>query len=240
MRFIKKHIKLIVFIIVCISIYLIYSLSGNKKITYTSLGDGFSTGINSFYDISYGYNDYLKDYLKDNNQLNKYYNKFSYQDMTIKDLQKDIMINVKDNDNNNIKQALRESNLLTISIGINDLIYKMDINKHMSEAKKDKAITEIMESLDKTMIEVKKYYKYDIYLLGYYNFYPQNSVEKELLDKLNYEYKKYSKKNDIIFVDNINMNDKLGSYLDNPNSFYPNVSGYNAIYNNILSKINKK
>ena len=66
MKFIKKHIKLFIFIIVVISIYFIYKLNSNNNLTYLALGDGYALGENSYKSIDYGYSDYLKDYLKDN------------------------------------------------------------------------------------------------------------------------------------------------------------------------------
>ena len=62
-------------------------------------------------------------------------------------------------------------------------------------------------------------------------------MEKKLLDNLNYKYKEYSKKNNIIYIDNSNMNNKLDLYIDNPNSYYPNIKGYKKIYINIKDNI---
>lgn len=235
MKIIKKHLKLIVFIITCILIYIIYANNSNiKNINYISLGDGYAKGINSYGENSYGYSDYLKDYYNENNRLNNYYN-YSEDDNKIKDLYNEIIVNRQDN-NESIKRSLREANILTISIGLNDLIYKKSIQDNINN-RKDKIIENIIIDLDQLLIEIKKYYKKDIYLIGYYNFYPQNSVERKLLDKLNYKYKKYSKKNNIIYVDNSNMNNKLNLYIDNPNSYYPNVEGYKKIFNNIKSNL---
>lgn len=236
MKIIKKHLKLIVFIITCILIYIIYSNNSNiKNINYISLGDGYAKGINSYGENSYGYSDYLKDYYDDNNRLNNYYN-YSEDDIKIKDLYNEIIINRQHN-NESIKQSLREANILTISIGLNDLIYKNSIQTSNFNSGKTKSIQNIIIDLDQLITEIKKYYKKDIYLIGYYNFYPQNSVERKLLDKLNYKYKGYSKKNNIIYIDNSNMNNKLDLYIDNPNSYYPNAMGYKKIFNNIKGNL---
>ena len=69
MKFIKKHLKLIVFILTFLAIYLIYIGVGNKKIIYTSLGDGFASGLNPYLNNDYAYSDFLADYLKKKNQL---------------------------------------------------------------------------------------------------------------------------------------------------------------------------
>ena len=66
-----------------------------------------------------------------------------------------------------------------------------------------------------------------------YNFYPQNSVERNLLEKLNLEYKKYSKEEKINYVEIKNIK----KYYINPNSIYPNSLGYQEIYKEIIDKI---
>lgn len=237
MKFIKKHIKLLIFVIVCIITFLIYQKFQDNKIVYTSLGDGFAIGINSFGDKSYGYSDYLKDYLKKEDVLKKYNNEFSYQDMMIKDLYKDILFNAHDKNNNNIRQVLRESSLLTISVGINDLIYKMDVNKNLTEYQQKKILTEIVESFDNMIKEIKKYYQNDIYIIGYYNFYPQKSVERNLLYNYNQEIIKYCQKNKLIYVDNTNIEKNLEKYINYSNSFYLNNNGYKQIFDNILEEM---
>ena len=107
MKFIKKHLKLIVFILTFLAIYLIYIGVGNKKIIYTSLGDGFASGLNPYLNNDYAYRDFLADYFKKKNQLRKFYNGFPDDNMMIKDLKNDILINIKDKDNHNLKQVLR-------------------------------------------------------------------------------------------------------------------------------------
>lgn len=235
----KKIIKLIILLIVCLSIYYIYLYQNNNKINYTSIGDGFAAGVNSFSDKNYGYSNYISDNLKEEGILKNSYLNFTSKDMTINDLKNMVLLNYHDQEQNNIKQVLRETQILTISVGINDLIYKMNSENIITNYQKEKILTEIVDKLDLTIQEIRKYYKYNIYLVGYYNFYPQNSVERKLLEELNNRYKEYSNKNNIIFVDNKNMNNSLFTYLDNPNNFYPNISGYRKIANNILIKISK-
>lgn len=236
MKFIKKYIRLIVLIITCLLIFIIYNNNDKKTINYISLGDGFAVGLNSYEQKDFGYSYYLKNYFESNDKLNKYYD-FSYKDIMIKDLYKDILIDKKNNKREILKQALRNSNLLTLSIGINDLIYKKSLIKDLTETKKRQIIKEIVKNLDKTIIEIKKYYKKDIYIIGYYNFYPQNSVESSLIDNLNIEYKKLSTKNKYKFIEVEKIINRNSEYLENPNSFYPNTKGYHKICQKILEKI---
>ena len=90
MKIIKKHQKLIVFVITCLSIYFIYNYSGEQnKITYITLGDGYAEGLNSYQQPSYGYSDYLKDYYEERDELKFYYDGYTNKEMTLKDLKKD-------------------------------------------------------------------------------------------------------------------------------------------------------
>ncbi len=236
MKLITKYAKLIVFIITCILVYLIYASNYNiKNINYVALGDGYAKGVNSYGEKSYSYSDYLKDEINSNNQLSSYYN-YGEEDIMIRDLYNMILIN--EQTSKNIKQALRDADILTISIGLNDLIYRKNIYISDIENSDENIIKNIMMDLEKLMNEINKYYKQKIYLIGYYNFYPQDAVDKKLLDMLNENYKEYSKRKNIIYIDNSNMNNNLSMYLDNPNSYYPNVSGYKKMYSNLYMKIN--
>ncbi len=232
----KRSIKLLILIIISLSVYFIYNSKKEIKINYVSIGDGFARGINSYHDISYGYSDYIRDYLKKSNKLGEY-NNFSYEDMMTKDLYKDILINIH-NEDNNIRRALREANILTISVGINDLIYEINNNNPQTNSSKEKILTKIVDKLDADIKEIRKYYQGSIYLVGYYNFYPQNSVERNLLDNLNRKYQQFCGKNNLIFIDNHNLDNKIFNYLENPYCFYPNINGYEKIYLNIIENIN--
>ena len=95
MKFIKKHYKLIITIIVILLIFLIFKLNNKNNQNYTSLGDGYSLGKNSYGQIDYGYSDYFKDYLSTNNYLNRYIKSFSVETMTINSLIDNISINKK-------------------------------------------------------------------------------------------------------------------------------------------------
>ncbi len=234
MKQLKKHFKLIVLALTCILVYFIYNTNHHYNITYISLGDGFAMGLNSDGVKGYGYQDYLKDYLKKNNKLHKYYSDFSYPDIRINDLYKDILINEKDGKEENLKQALRESNLLTLSIGLNDLIYQCSLKGEIKEYESKEILSKIEKELKKLIKELKKYYQYEIYLVGYQNFFPQDSVEKKLLIQLNLKYKELSKELGIKYIETGGVNNKE---VENSNSIYPSSEEYKKIFQKILKEI---
>jgi len=240
MNFIKKHIKLLIFILVIISIYLIYKLNNNNNLTYISLGDGYASGENSYGIVDYGYSDYLKDYLEKNNNLNFYTKKFSNDDIMITTLYESIIINKKVQEEDrtiNIKQSLRESSIVTLSIGINDLIYKLSLEENYISIKKlDSIVNDTYEDFESLIKEIKKYYLGEIYVIGY----PRKNIKdnnlNEAIKKLNNLYKNNE---DIIYIYIYYIFKNNNSYLSNPNSIYPNIKGYKAISDEIITKLEK-
>ena len=84
--------------------------------------------MNSYGIVDYGYPDYINDYLKEKNKLAFYTKEFSKSGYTIEDVKNDIdknkVINV-DNKKVYLKEALRESDIVTLTIGINDFLRKL-------------------------------------------------------------------------------------------------------------------
>ena len=236
MYIIRKHKKLILLLIVIISVFKIYKINNKNNISYTSLGDGYSKGIDSYYQTNYGYSDYLKDYLKETDKLNFYNKTFTNKSASIDSLYKDILINKKEN-NYNIKRTLRESEILTISIGINDLIYKLAITEEINEYKLDRIIEEINISLNQLIKEIRKYYQKDIYIIGYYKPNTNNYYLIKGIEKLNNLYKNNK---DIIYIYSEKLEKNPYKYFSNPSNFYPNSIGYKEISTEIVEKINKK
>src|SRR5699024_7779191 len=133
-------------------------------------GDGYALGINSYSEIDYGYSDYIKDELLTDKRLKLYTKDFSKKDQSIEHLYESITTNEKitiDSLEINLKQTLRESNLITMTIGLNDLIYHIAITPEMSEYHLNKIIEEINNNLNKLIKEIKKYYPKTIYIIGY-------------------------------------------------------------------------
>ena len=68
-----------------------------------------------------------------------------------------VLLNYHDQEQNNIKQVLRETQLLTISVGINDLIYKTNSENIVTNHQKEKILTEIVDKLDLTIQEIRRH-----------------------------------------------------------------------------------
>lgn len=240
MKFLKRHYKLIIFLLICILIFLIYKNNNKNNINYIVLGDGFAEGIDAYGRIDYGYNDYVKDYLKDKEKLNNYSKVYAKEDMSIKMLTSYILTNDRESfggTKTNIRQVLREGELLTISIGLNDLLYKLSITNNLTDYKLEKIINEIDISFDELIKEIRKYYQYDIYVIGYYNIMPSNPTLQDAIKKLN---NIYATNHNVTYISTSKIFERNSTYLPNPNSIYPNSKGYQKIATEIISKIDKK
>lgn len=240
MKFIKKHKKLIMLILTIISIFFIYKINNKNNINYTTIGDGFSVGIDSYGVIDYGYSDYIKDYLEKNNKLNRYIKSFSYQNISIETLYEQILSNKKlklGEEEINIRKTLRETNILTLSIGLNDLLYQFNITKEQTPNSINSALKEIEKNFNNLIDEIKKYYPKEIYVMGYYNVILENEQLNKAIKSLN---KIYEKNENVIYVPTYELFKNNPSFCSNPNSIYPNRIGYQAIANEFIVKISKK
>ena len=194
------------------------------------LGDGLSIGENSYNETGYGYVDYIKEKIKINN-----YNNYAKSNCLIEDLLKEIKIN------NELKKDLRESNLLTISIGINDFynkIDKQDINISNLLSLKP-IINQIIDDLDIFLKELNKYAKQKVYFIGYYNpmpflFNTSSSDLDTLFAYIDDRMNKITEKYNIKYISLYQLFKNNPSFLPNPSTYYPNTNGYIEIAKKIL------
>ena len=119
--------KILITLVVIISISVIYLTTADRKIYYLALGDDITT---LEVENKLGYSNYIYDYLEYYDKLETYINQFAGNNYRITDLISDINNNKKvkvDNKEKTIKNALIKSDLVTLSIGINDITSKINI-----------------------------------------------------------------------------------------------------------------
>ena len=137
-----------------------------------------------------------------------------------------------DNNNYNLKRLLQEADVITISIGLNDIIYEYSLKnkKELSKYEEDRIISYIEDNFNSLIQEIKKYTTKKIIVVGY----PTNNVKyKNLIQKLNTKYKKICQSTTDIFIDS----DKLlnnEKYFELKNNLFPNDQGYKKIAENII------
>ncbi len=240
MKFLKKHVKLIVLIGTVLSIYFIYTMNDDENVVYTALGDSFALGENCYGEIGYGYSDYLADNLKQEDRLNYYTKTFSEKNLSIRNLKEKIITNQKIKVGKrefNLKHTLRDSSILTLSIGLNDLIYKLSLEENLTDSNIKQIVIDTSKDFKGLIKEIKKYYPYKIYVVGYYITENMSKGLKKAILELN---EKYQQNEEIIFVDTSHLFENRKDFLENPNNIHPNTLGYQAIYEEIRLKMLKK
>lgn len=223
-----KKIKLVILILLTSSVYFIYNFTNKSNITYITLGDSISLGENSYGAISYSYSDYFKDYLEKNDKLAFYDKSYTSKNKTITELYNDLLIEETmtiNNPNHNIRRMLSDADIVSLSIGLNDIILEVNRENYITEYKENRIVEEIANKYKKLINEIRKYYKNTLYVIGYY----ENGTKYDnILKKLNEKYKNICQKNNDIFIDTTILS-KNEKYFNNPNSYYPNANGYKEI-----------
>ena len=207
----------------------------NDKINYIALGDSLAAGMNPYGEIGYSYTDYLADHLKRNKKLSYYTKEYAQSSYKTIDIIKDININ------NKLKKDLRESDLITLSIGGNDLLERIKINRldvnNLLILKED--VIKILPKLEECIKEIRKYAKEQIIIIGYYNpmpflFNTSGSDLDELFAYIDDEYKKIAEKYECKYISIYQLFKNNSNFLPNPADIHPNLEGYEAISEEVI------
>lgn len=182
----KKYVLIITSLILVFSIYY---LNLDKKIYYLSLGDYLTVGDNSN-----NYQQIVIEHLKSKKIFEKDVIYAKNGDYRIIDLINDIEDNKKFTYNGKkytLDNALIKADLITISIGMNDLIYDKFFNNNSYDY-----VDEVIKDLEKLFQLIRQYSKEKIYIFNYYGF--NNS---ELLKYVNNKLERLCNNYDIKIVD---------------------------------------
>ena len=149
-----KYIKFVIFFISAIIIFTIYQMTSNSSITYLALGDGIAKGQTPFDTFGESYTDYVYKYLSTKKETNANYKTFTKSDYRITDLINDInnIETTKTTENLTITHMLKKADLITISIGSDELFYKLkQYNDKIKIGNKQK----IIEYIDQMFIDMQ-------------------------------------------------------------------------------------
>ena len=234
--------KIFCFLIICLLIYTIYYFNHTDKITYISLGDFLSVGIDSNGNTNYGYSNYLANYLKEKDLLKDYNNSFSTSGTRIIDLKNKLETNQtikKKGKSLSLKKCLREADLVTLSIGTDDILTSITLSTVSVENLSNKEITNMVDKtineLDTLFKELRKYAKNDIIFIGFYNPLEEETLTIErLYIYLITKTKDLCKAYDIEYLDIYNLFKKNKDYIDNPTNIYPTTEAYQMIGTKII------
>ena len=196
--------KILIIGVIILSVFIIYLTTLDKKVYYLVLGDEISLGMVEEGYYQKGYADYIKEYLEEKNKLDIYIPDYATNNYQITDVINDINNNKEiEETNKTIKNALIKADLITISIGNNDILQKISNEKKLTKIDYKKLknnIDTILEDMDKMQQLIREYSKEDIIQIG---IYINNEDEKidELIHYANEKAKTISNKNKIAYID---------------------------------------
>ncbi len=248
----KRRYKLLIgFIITGIILIIIFLITRDKKIYYLSLGDSLAAGQTPYNTIEKSYGDYIKEYIDDRGLLKFYTKDFSKSGYRSIDVLNDLKNNreiIVGKDKETIKHALIKADIVTLSIGSNDLFYKLNIGNEFNLEEYDdvyKYVDESIKDIDKLLMELRKSCKEQILVLGFYNPFTSYSEEMATMvepvikyanDKMENVVNKYK----MTFVDIHDLFLSNDKYLPDKFEIHPTKDGYKAISKAIIELIDKK
>lgn len=248
----KRRYKLLIgFIITGIILITIFFMTRDKQIYYLSLGDSLAAGQTPNNTIEESYGDYVAEYLKDKEVLEFYTKKFSKSGYRSIDLLNDLNNNKKikvDGKEITIKHALIKADIVTVSIGSNDLFYKLNVGNEFDMNEFDDIYTYVDEAIsdvDKLLYELRKSCKEQIMVFGFYNPFTNfssslaNTVEPVIV-YANEKMKNLVKKYDMTYVDIHDMFLANDNYLPSKLEIHPTKDGYKAMAKSVINLIDKK
>jgi len=224
--------KILTLGIIILSIFIIYLTTIDRKVYFLALGDQISLGQTTDNNEK-NYNEYSTEYLKQKNKLEKSITEFSQQGYRITDIINDIKNNKELNNKITIKNALIKADLVTISIGTNDIITKIDTENKLNNIDYNrlyKNIKEILIDLEKLFDILRQYCKEDIILVGI-NINTTDKKINEMIKFTNEKFKEISNKYRIIYIDC--LEEKI------ENKIYPTKENYKELGDRIIEIINK-
>ncbi len=222
--------KMLVFVIILLSTFLIYLATLDRKVYYLSLGDSLALGATPYGGHDYGYSDYVKDYINDKKKLERYVGGFANDNYRTIDLMNDIKDNktiIVNNNKISIKNALIKADLVTISIGSNDFLSYITI-RDLSSNELYKYLDEVLDDVDSLLKLMREYCKEDIVYIGLYNYFNIDMLDP-IIDYGNQRLRIICEKYDIKYIDVFTLFHDDPSYLPNPLDIHPSRSGYQKI-----------
>lgn len=222
----KKGILILILFLSC---YFIYNITKNDKIYYLTIGDYLSKETSENGNIVPGYSTYIKEYLEKNNKLKGYNSTFTNKDYRIIDIAKALEYNEK-KQNMSLNYLIKESDLITISLGMNELYYKLEKDTYNIYT----YIDEMINNYEKILTYIDSFPSKKVFILGYYNVLEKND---DIFNYANYKLKQLCNKHNYIYLDLSNIFNNNPRYFNTKHNIIPNKEGYKKISQIIVEKI---
>lgn len=223
----KKVFLILTLFLSCYFVYI--KTEGNKK-KYLVIGDSLSKGINEYGVTSYGYSDFTRDFLEESHLLKSYNKSFTNIDYKVSDIITILEYN-KSKNGITLNRLIKEADIITISLGIGEIYYKIDKNNQNIYT----YIDIMVNDYNKILNYVSKFHHDKVYVLGYYSI---ASTSKDIIDYANYKLKELTKKYNYTYIDLSKILDNNPTYISQINNNYlPNIKGYQKISQIIVENL---
>ena len=216
--------------------------SSMNAYSYLALGDSYSAGQTPYGEASgRSYADIIKEKLASEGRLERYDKKGVSGYKTT-----DVLVQLPE-----IKEMIFYADLVTMDIGINDILLLPEVEAYRANPKiggfgtAQEAATKIMPKIEANIIEIINQIKAAnpgkdpmIYVMGYFNAFPNSPEFLPVIQKLNEAIRSAAAATSVHYVDSMPAIDKkLREYL--PGDIHPTVEGYGAIAEVFLEQIQK-
>lgn len=206
--------------------FFIYKIFYHEDMNIMTLGDGVGTGLTAYNVKGYSYNDYLKDYYEKNSILKEYITDFSNAEETTETLILKLQNNYTlESTGLSITQAISKAKILTVSIGMNELSHKMEIET--------KEIETYINNIEKIFKLLRIYNKKEIFLTSLYETSFLNNTK---VTEINNRLKQLCDTYQVHYIDITDIL-KNKEYIFNNTSFYFNYRGHRNISEEILKHL---
>ena len=225
--------KVLLIILIFLSCYVVYNVTNDDDIYYLAIGDFLAKGVNNHNHVDDGFFIHVVSYLADQDKLEGSNNSFTQKDMRITDLIRKIDYSEEmmiDNKTIAINNLLHKADVITVSVGMNELYYKLFSNNDNIYYYASQMLEDMHELLDR----INRYNHRKVIVLGYYNI---TSSNQDVFNYLNVRLEKMALEEGFVFVDLDKLLDNKTKYFDNETNFYPNNAGYDKISQIIVENI---
>ncbi|MFJ7977697.1 S-layer homology domain-containing protein [Peribacillus sp. NPDC096379] len=215
-----------------------------EPVRYLALGDSLSAGMTPEAGISSGYADLTAEYLKGKNSLAAYSKEFAIPGYTTQNVLADLTVKSE------LREAVRQANLITISAGANDLlkIAKTDPEKNiliLDPATVKSTLGTLAKNYTMILQTIKELNpNASVYVMGYYFPFPYLSDEQkpqliELTKTLNQTIQLATDQGATFVPVYDKFGDDTKKYLPNPENIHPNQEGYQLMSDALIATMTK-
>lgn len=242
----KSFISFIALLFFLSSASFVFSKAEEEHINYVALGDSLAAGLTSDKTIDSGYTGILANYFEEYSQLNSYTNAFAVPGYTSENLLQDILTN-KEMEGVHIQDIIKMANVITITVGANDLIKEATIDWEVGTVTlKEEDVVHVLTNLGENMANILSEItllneKVEVYISGYYNPFPYLAKEQQeqllpILEMLNQVIEETTIAFGATFVPLKSIFDEdLAQYLPIPTDIHPSMEGYHRIATSFIN-----